>query len=145
MSEVQDWLRSFDYDDHEKAALAALEDLGRLSNRARGLLLPILTEAVLMARRSETRRVERSIPVGSVFSDETTIDKRRTRLEATFALPDGRRVSWADATEQDHLDRIGYLQKHIAGVEATISDHVSAVETIREHGVACLAEIGEAA
>lgn len=140
-----EWLRSFDQDDHGKAALAALADLGRLTGRARDLLLPILTEAVLMARRSDTRGVERAIPVGRVFAGETTLDERRKRLEQTFVLGDGRRVSWLEATEADHLARVEYLQKHVAGLERTINEHLLAVAQLHEFGVSCLGEIGDAA
>lgn len=146
MSTTQEWMAEFDHiEDNGKAAVEALNDLGRLSKRTRTLLLPILTEAFLMYRRTATRNVERRVPVEAVFTDQTSLEQRRHRLEATFALPDGRRVSWDDATEAEHLARIGYLQKHIAGIEETIDSHRAAVALIREHGVSCLAEIGEAA
>lgn len=146
MSDYMDWLRSFDeIEDNDKAAVAAVDDLGRLNQRARSLLLPILGEALLMARRSATRRVERTTPISAVFDGETSLDRRQARLAATFPLPDGRRVSWLEATEADHQARIDYLRMHIAGVERTIGEHEDAVAAIREHGVACLAEIEGAA
>lgn len=146
MSDYREWLASFDeIEDNGKAAEAALDDLGRLTARARSLLLPILTEAFLMARRTRTRRAERAVPIRSVLTGSTSLERRASRLALTFPLPDGRRVSWLEATEADHLARIEYLRVHIRGVEHTIRQHEEAVEAIRSNGVSCLAEIEGAA
>lgn len=146
MSDYREWLDSFDeFEDEGKAAEEALNDLGRLSSRSRELLWPVLKDAFWVHRRSKTRSVERRISLGSVYSGESSVDQRRVRLERTFALPDGRRVSWAEATEEDHLARIAYLEKHVSGIRQTMGEHQRAVDLIREHGVSCLAEIGEAA
>ena len=147
MSEHREWLRSFAeaWEDDSKAAEEALGDLGRLSQRARGLLLPILSEAVLMVRRADTRQVERATPVRAVWEGETSVERRRLRLEQTFPLPDGRRVSWLEATVADHLARIEYLRLHIAGVERTIAEHEDAIELIQRLGGSCLGDVEGAA
>ena len=141
----RDWLQSFDHDDHGKAAVAALDDLGRLSLRSRTLLLPILTEAVLMLRRGEARTVERAVNVSCVFEGATTLDTRRRLLDASFALGDGRRVAWAEATVADHRERIEYLTAHITGLRLTIGQHEGAIALIEAHHVTCLAEVEAAA
>ena len=141
----REWLAQFDHEDHGKAAVEALDDLGRLSGRARELLLPIVTEAILMERRKAVSLVERSVPVSMIFNGETSLGQRAKRLEQTFALGDGRRVSWAEATVPDHRERIAYLEVHMRGVMMTVSRHSEAIEAIEAAGVSCLAEIGVAA
>jgi len=145
MSDYKHWLRTFDHDDEEKAATDALDDLGRLNQVARSLLLPILAEAILMVRRDDARTVERQFDLSRVFSGETTLDQRATRLSQSFVLGDGRRVTWDEATEEDHRARIEYLSVHVRGVLETISRHEEAIGLIREHGVSCLGEIEVAA
>lgn len=137
----REWLASFEHDDHGKAAEAALNDLGRLNERARGLLFPILREAILMERRKQANAVERSVPIDRIFNGETTLDQRTRRLEQTFVLGDGRRVSWAHATVEEHRQRIEFLQVHVRGVMDTIARHEEAIEAIVAAGVSCLAEI----
>src|SRR5690606_31729337 len=81
MTDYREWLASFDeIEDNGKAAEAALDDLGQLTARARSLLLPILTEAFLMARRTRTRRAERAVPIRSVLTGSTSLERRASRL-----------------------------------------------------------------
>lgn len=144
-NETSEWLESFaEYDDHGKAAAAALDDL-HIRGRARHLLFPIMQEAFLMHRRTGTRRVERATPVREVFSGETSLERRTDRLARWFPVGDGRRVFWGEATVNDHRDRIRFLRDHIAGVERTISEHEEAILLIESHGVSCLNEIEGAA
>lgn len=141
-TDYREWLDSFaGINDQFKAAEAALDSLGRQSQRVRSLLYPILVEALVIHRRSTTRNVERQTPLGKVYGGETTIDQRRKRLESTFALPDGRRVAWSEATRTDHEERIAYLERHMQGVQRTIDEHRTAIDLIDQHGVTCLADI----
>lgn len=139
------WLGSFDHDDNRKAAEAALDALAPLTDWARGLLFPILAEAILMERRTQARHVERSVPIVSVWTGSSTVEQRRNRLAQTFPLPDGRRVSWLEATEADHLARVAYLRRHVSGVMVTIAEHEAAIGLLRDRGVSCLGEIGSEA
>ena len=141
--DYQGWLDSFEsIEDNKAAAVAAADDLGRLSQRARTLLLPILSEAFVIHRGNIRRAVEHKTPIMTVFSGETTVEARRERLENTFPLPDGTRVDWSSATVEQHELRIAYLESHIAGVRRTIEEHEKAIAMIEEYGVTCLGEIG---
>ena len=145
MKDYTEWLRSFDQDDHGKAAEAALDDLGRLSSRARDLLHPILTEAILMERRANVRQIERQLPTREVFEGETTIEQRQRWLDQKIALDDGRTVIKSEATYEDWQLRIRLLDRHRIGIERSIAEAEEAIELIRSHGVSCLGEIGVAA
>lgn len=139
---TDEWLDSFaGIDDQYKAAEAALDSLGKQSQWVRTVLYPILVEALVIHRRQITRGVERQTPIGTVYAGETTIDQRRKRLEATFPLGDGRRVTWSEATRSEHEERIAYLERHIAGTRRTIDEHLAAIDLIDQHGVTCLADI----
>ena len=146
MIEWQVWLREFDeISDNGKAAIAALDDLHIRGERTRSLLLPIVTEAVLMARRKVTRQHERTVPIDSIYDGQTTLSARQALLDQSFALGDGRYVTWGEATEADHLARINILAAHIEGVQKTIDQHETAISFIHQRGVSCLGEIEVAA
>ncbi len=57
-SDYRVWLRSFDDDDAGKAAEAALDALPPLTDRARGLLFPILERAILKERMRTVAEAE---------------------------------------------------------------------------------------
>lgn len=66
-------------------------------------------------------------------------------LSASFALGDGRTVTWGDATIEDHHTRIGLLQRQLIGTGDAIARHEAAVSMIVEAGVARLGEVKVAA
>ncbi len=65
-------------------------------------------------------------------------------LEAEFALGDGRRVTWGNATIADHEERIAMLSKHAQGTMETAARHLQAIEMLREQSVKTLAELKQA-
>jgi len=62
-------------------------------------------------------------------------------LAGEFALPDGTRVSWADATSSQHDLRASMLEGLAAGDLATASIHRQAINDLREAGVDTLGEL----
>lgn len=66
-------------------------------------------------------------------------------LAASFALGDGRTVTWGDATIEDHHIRIGLLQRQLLGTGDAIARHEAAVSMIVEAGVTRLGEVRVAA
>lgn len=74
--------------------------------------------------------------------------KHSIRLEVTeellgsdFALGDGRRVTWAEATVADHEQRVAMLETSAVGTLETAARHRAAIEMLRRHGVKTLAEV----
>lgn len=72
-----------------------------------------------------------------------TGDVRRGLAPSQFALGDGRRVTWGEATVSEHETRAEMLTGQAAGVAETAARHVAAVKMIREGGVSCLADLGD--
>lgn len=62
-------------------------------------------------------------------------------LAGEFALPDGTRVSWADATVQQHGIRADQLESLAAGDLATAAIHRQAISDLRSAGVDRLADL----
>lgn len=62
-------------------------------------------------------------------------------LTTTVALPGGERVTWGEATVEQHEARIAMLAKHAAGELETASRHRAAVESIKAAGVRCLDDL----
>lgn len=74
--------------------------------------------------------------------------KETIRLELTeellgsiFALGDGRRVTWGEATRAEHEQRIDMLAKNANANAAAAARHMAAVSMIEEAGVERLADI----
>ncbi len=114
-----------------------------LSLRAREYLWPLITNECERIERERVRSVEaeswgkvrRNGRPASVLAD-------RAKLFAeTFPLGDGTRVSWGDATADDHRKRIAMLERLHNGIAATIGRHVEALELIEAAGVRCLNEL----
>lgn len=51
-------------------------------------------------------------------------------LNSEFAVGDGRRVTWGDATSDDHIARIKLMQAQIAGINEDIELHQRVVEVL---------------
>lgn len=69
----------------------------------------------------------------------------RELLESSFALGDGRVVTWGDATIADHMTRIGLLQRQAIGTGEAIVRHEAAIGMLREAGAATLSDIATVA
>jgi hypothetical protein len=61
-------------------------------------------------------------------------------LTSTFALGDGRLVTWGAATIPEHRQRMVLLQKNAAGNIETAARHAKAIELLEGAGVPCLNE-----
>lgn len=126
----------------ESVAEAVLDKI-QVRGAAKRLLTPIVANHVADRRRAEVHVIERATRRGGVAVD--ALDARKRLLDQRFALGDGTFVLWGDATEEQHLQRIGFLTTSVVGLQRTIGLHEDAVEQIRTHGVSCLREIEEAA
>lgn len=65
----------------------------------------------------------------------------RELVENGFALPDGRWVSWGDATIKDHKDRAGWMRKQSEGLLETAYRHDAAVALLKKLKATCLRDV----
>lgn len=87
-------------------------------------------------------RAERQRLMYEKSVEEYRLRRTRELMATEFALPDGRRVTWGDATEQDHRERIAMLDGNIfANIEAA-ARHSAALDLIVEAGAKTLGEVG---
>lgn len=121
-----------------------LKGLG-VGAKPRMLLLPDIGNVVENLRRTEVRTVERAVFGGSrrkVMGEVVdALAERKSLMDMTFKLGDGRSVMHGDATVQDHRDRIEYLLGFRRGLDATIARHEEAIRMIEAHKVTCLRDI----
>lgn len=127
---------------------AAVMATARTRAALAALVFPAVKETALIVRRQVTARVERQAfgHIGGEAQRRTAesadpVGDRRRLLSERFALGDGRWVAWADATVEDHRQRVAYLLRKKAGLEATIDRHAQAIEEIEAAGVSCLGDI----
>lgn len=114
-----------------------------LSLRAREYLWPLIANECERIERERVRSVEaeswgkvrRNGRPASVLTDRAKL------FTETFPLGDGTRVSWGDASADDHRKRIAMLERLHNGIAATIGRHAEAVELIESAGVRCLNEL----
>lgn len=128
--------------DHD-AAMNALKIL-KVTEPALSMLSPLVIRDVQIFRRSATHATEAEVPMpepASKDASKTSPLLRAELLAETFALGDGRRVRWGEATEEDHAARIEFLTRQIRGTQQTIGRHASAIDLLREHEAKCLDQI----
>lgn len=112
------------------------------------LVFPAVRNHAWIARRSVTRRMEAAAFSHARIGDRAEpaegcdpLAGRRALLHESFSCSDGRIVTWAQATVDDHMLRIGYLTAKQAGLQTTIDRHQEAISLIEAAGVACLADL----
>lgn len=131
------------YDDDTEAANHLLTDL-EVSARARSALFMLIVGACQHRRRAETVTVERAARKTlrrTLGVTHDTIQARKQLAEEFFALGDGRRVRWGEATVEEHRQRIEMLERMRAGLADTVALHAEAIAAIEAAGVVCLDEI----
>lgn len=89
-------------------------------------------------RREATRRM---IELVQVTAEETELRVTAELLGSEFALGDGRRVTWGQATVADHEQRVALLTRNATANAEAAARHLAAVEMLRGHGVGTLAEL----
>lgn len=87
-------------------------------------------------------KVERRRLMNEKCQEVQALRRTRELMATEFALPDGRRVTWGDATEQDHRERIAMLDGNIFANIETAARHSAALDLIIEAGARTLGEVG---
>lgn len=82
-------------------------------------------------------------PYTAQVKKEARLELTKELLESTFALGDGRHVSWGQATMHDHVQRIELLMRNAAGSVVTAKLHEEAIRLIQEADAGCLNELVE--
>lgn len=138
---------ALEVDSTEDAALVASKVMRGKSRDVRDAwLMELLTEEVKHAQRDMSRQRE-SADFAALFnsrpssSTNAPLGKFGALLTSPFAVGNGRRVSWGEATVADHLERIAFLEHMRKGITQTIDRHRVAIEQIEAAGVSCLAEL----
>lgn len=72
---------------------------------------------------------------------EGRLELTRELLGSSFALGDGRSVTWGEATEAEHQQRMSLLGRQAAGTIETMTIHETAVQMLRASNARCLNEI----
>jgi hypothetical protein len=122
------------------ASALALAELLDLTVYQRELLDPLLRDFCAHIDRRHVRSIEREataqragVPVG--------VPAHQRLLSESFALGDGRRVLWGEATAEEHLERAAMLQQMADGVLRSRQSHIDAADLIRLLGVRCLNDL----
>lgn len=92
------------------------------------------------ARRSEQREFPAPTAKGTPPRG-TVVDDLRGLIATTFVLDDGTRVTWGEATVEQHQRRATMLRLHAERVGATADRHERAAQMIAEGGASCLSDL----
>lgn len=142
--------------DSEDAGIRALQELGidPMEQDAGSLLVPAVRMYAHHVRRQRARNRE-DVAFGSrapratiSVSPEHDPRRNRTLMESKFWIPipgkrEGREVTWADATVEDHELRIAHLENQVRGFQITMARHQWAIDTINSRGVFRLGDIAD--
>ncbi len=133
--------------DADEIAVAFLDALD--ADELRRELLPYVRYRAMVMLRRDVRVAEHEV-FGTGTGSATgaairanLMERRALLIGKTFALRDGTRVAWTDATPEQHRERAA-IQRELAGhciVDA--KRHEEAAKVIEEFGVSCLAEVPE--
>lgn len=114
--------------------------------------IPLLAEEIAHAQRGVVRSAEQAAfravytaKAKQPLAPPADLDAFKSLFDKSFKLGDGNDADWLGATEEQHLQRIAMLEKLRSGLDRTIERHREAVRLIRQHGVACLGDIPDAA
>jgi hypothetical protein len=65
-------------------------------------------------------------------------------LDSEFALGDGRRVTWGEATREDHMARIEYMRTRIESMDEDVHMHLRVLTVLENAGARTLREARQA-
>lgn len=110
------------------------------------LVLPVVREVAGNVRRGIVRTYERRVfrPQNARPQNGTGVDPAAVRTELLrqyFFVPGLGRIPWGQATVDDHLARIKFLEGKRDDINGTIAAHHQAIREIQDAGVTCLDEI----
>lgn len=74
------------------------------------------------------------------FKAEIRIEWTEELLGSKFALGDGRKVAWGEATVHQHKERLRIFRDHAKTNLEGAARHQAAIDTLKETGAACLNE-----
>ena len=135
-------------EDNDESSFVVAKNLIKACTKAE--LIPVLVNEIDRQRRMKCLNIERSYFVtlseacklgvpGTIESIRLkSAGELRELLESRFALGNGERVTWGEATIPQHLMRISMLEKKVAGINQTIGHHQEAIEMIKAAGSDCL-------
>lgn len=69
---------------------------------------------------------------------DVAVEWTREILTTEFALSDGTRVTWGEATADQHLARVSMLHDHAAANAHAASRHEAALQALADSGARCL-------
>lgn len=135
-----------DFDgDARTLARQILAELLERPKVAAEVLLPLVAAEVDRTIRERVRITEAEVVTSIVRrsrrNGRPAVDRKALFLRASIALGDGTRITWGEATAEQHLQRIAMLEGQMAGVAVTAERHRIAVAAITEAGVSCLNDL----
>jgi hypothetical protein len=109
-------------------------------NTPAGLLGRALVEA--SNDESMARSARRNAVLNKIRFD-VAVEWTKAILVTEFALRDGTRVTWGDATAEQHRARVSMLHEGIAANAETAARHDAALQALADCGATCLNEVIE--
>lgn len=125
-------------DDSEQITARVIDELS--DEEQENWLHRLVGYEVNRIRRRATRQREIKVRTDIAAGADPT-HARRTLMNDSFVLPDGRWVMWLEATADDHLARAGWLRSQEESIRETRVMHEQAARLITEAGVRCLADL----
>lgn len=89
----------------------------------------------------EAKKIAKLSSLLTEYRDQLRITWTDELLKATFAMPDGSRVLWGEATVDQHRERVSMLMGNVAGNLEAAARHEKAVEEIEAASVQTLNEL----
>lgn len=91
--------------------------------------------------RAAHKLTERLTEAIETFASAVRADWTEQILSASFALPDGTRVLWGEATVEQHKARRDFLLSQASGTLETAGRHDAAIKDLMSFRVTCLNDL----
>ena len=141
---LREWLAGFP---HSKPEELAKELIGK----HRSVAIGIIAHEIEHLRRKEVQENEAEEffalmkhlkPAKSSPQEPTVLGAGFTEfLSELFALGDGQKTTWGEATIEQHEQRVRMLRLMKEGIEKTIERHEMAIQELRGRKLACLNDL----
>lgn len=95
-------------------------------------------ERHLAIQRAHAARMARII---DDFKREVFVEWTAELLASDFAMPDGTRVTWGEATIEQHEERAAMFQRNAVANAEGAARHVQAVEQLKDSGALTLSDL----
>lgn len=130
-----EWVKEQTGDNEHSLAKRALKECETVD------LVTVISREIVRLWRMDNHRVEQEwfTPLKAKMGKPASMSSELS--SSPFAPGDGSRVTWGEATIDDHRQRVAMLKGQRSGLDRTIKRHEEAIVALEKSGARCLNDL----